>query len=111
MYYDYAESVLDDENFMKFTDYVDQAFSLKKFGTIYFYGTGGNGKTTLINKMLDNYPAVFGKGSNSRVKVYEDGSPVVGRLPAKGEGSVIVVMNTLPEGIHPDRIISFKKRF
>jgi hypothetical protein len=111
MFYDYAQTILDPVNFLTFTRFVDQLFSLKKIGTVYFYGAGSEGKTTLINKMIDSHPSVFGfKESNARVIVYrEDSYPEC--LPAKGEGSIIIVTNVLPDGVHPSRIVFFKKKF
>lgn len=111
MYYDYARAVLDNENFDKFTKYVDQVFSLKTFGTVYFYGTGGNGKSTLVRKMINSYPTIFGgpDAKNVHVKIYED-ETYPQKCPGEGAGSVIIVTNTLPDGVHPDRIVSFNKK-
>lgn len=112
MYYDYAESILDKENFEKFSKYINMAFSLKKFGTIYFYGTGSNGKSTLVNKMNDSYPVMFGRTGNVGVSIYDDGdTDTVGILPVSDEGSAIIITWIIPEGVSSDRIIYFNKKF
>lgn len=101
---------LDEKNCQKFLTYVGLCALSKPFGTIYFYGTGGNGKSTFCYELETVFPDLF--GCNGSITIYNEGmidSTV--KLPAPGEGSAIVQVNSLPEGIHPSRVIHFNRRF
>lgn len=104
MYFDYAPTVLDTENLGKLTVFVDNVFAMGSSQLIYFYDAEGASATRLVRMMMDNYPTIFGRpGSNSRVKIYDgrDPSDSVPKAPA------IVIVNSLPDGIHTSKIIVF----
>jgi len=119
MYYDYAQTVLDDDNYGKLTAFVDNIFSLGQPQTIYFYGLGNNGKSTLTRKMMDNYPGTFGRGAVSgvprdckyKVLIYEEVNEIVPNVSLPAGKSGIFVTNLLPDGIHPTKVVCFNKNF
>jgi hypothetical protein len=109
MYYDYAQSILNAENLQKFTGFVDQVFSLRKFGTLFFYGP--REKTlALARKMNNNYPVMFGfrgrGASDPAVTIYQE-PPYPKLLPGTNEDSVIILTEVIPDGTHPNHIIFF----
>lgn len=78
-------------------------------GVLYLYGTGGNGKTVLMNQMRKEYPVLFEKSTDHyQVVVYEDEVPV--DLVCKLFKN-IVITNVLPVGVDDAHIVHFRKKF
>lgn len=107
---DYAAEVLDTVNLTKLNNWVSLVESGKTGHVLYFFGTGSNGKTTLANMMVECDPNLF--GSHGKIQFREE--PTASELRAEGldkSRNFIFMTNVLPDGIHPDRIIHFMKRF
>lgn len=62
-HYDYAKKVLDNENYNTYSQFVTDVFDNKKGILCLFIGSGGNGKTTLCNKIDGYYPSMFSSSS------------------------------------------------
>lgn len=108
LYYEQAEEVLDGNNYSKFSAFVDQVFCRKNIGTLYFYGTGSNGKTALARAMIEQYQSTFGgPGSDARVRIFEQ------EYETYEHASRILIVNELPVGlnVYSPNVIHFKKKF
>lgn len=105
---DCAAEMLDNENLTKLTQYVDLVKSGKTGLALYFFGTGGNGKSTLAKALreCDTF------GPNGKILFREE--PTNDELRAENldkSHNYVFMTNVLPDGIHPDRIVHFMKKF
>lgn len=105
MYHEYASTLLDKENLTKLEMFVDKIYSCRKGERLYFYGTGANGKTTLVNKMIAGYPSLFSRDGTGRVTVLSDG---VGPAELDVKENYIIVTNEFPVA-KQEHIVYFKK--
>ena len=105
MYHEYASTLLDKENLVKLEMFIDKIYSCRKGELLYFYGTGGNGKTTLVNKMVACYPSLFSRDGTGRVTVLSDR---IGPAELDAKHNYIIVTNELPVA-KQEHIVYFKK--
>lgn len=68
---EYARTILEGDELEKFLSLVDSALRGFSIGSVYFLGSGSNGKTTLLRKMVVDYPHVFGE----QIPIYYDEDP------------------------------------
>ena len=75
---------------------------------LYLYGTGGNGKTTLMDQIRRERPSLFEKnGVDYQVVVHEDDpTGIVSNLFKN-----IVLTNVLPVHVDTEHIVHFNKTF
>ena len=107
-YYDYAEEVLDQDNFRHFSKFIEDIFYAPRSSRIiYFYGRGGNGKTTLLNKLHQYYSTLFGydEKHNPRCLMVEQDVQRARDYVTDPEHSAIVCVNEIPSSAGPDTAV------
>jgi hypothetical protein len=106
---EYAKDVLEPAEFDKLKAFVDDVFSGCQNRTIYFYGTGSNGKSTLLKKLESDYPDTFSASREvrSRARLYHENHPESDLFPGQ---NAIICLNELPRDSTAD-VVLFKKSF
>lgn len=107
---DYATEVLDSANLNKLIQFVNLVKSGKTGLALYFFGTGGNGKTTLAGMLVDCDPVTFGPSGKIVFREEPTAQELRAELTDKTR-NYIFLTNVLPDGVHPDRIVYFTKKF
>jgi len=103
------DDVLDTTESLKLQRFLDGT----EPGVLYLYGTGGNGKSTLMNQIRTERPHLFEKSEDYyQVVIHHDSDDST--LPTELTTRLfknIVMTNVLPDGVDDDHIVYFRKTF